>query len=359
MDLTGTEAVFPMHRMLVLVITGALIAAAASCRAAETTGEDLSTARLVELLRDQDAARVAFALYQLGARSAAPRDAVERLCGHKDPYVRRAAFTTLVSLGEAPGEELIKRGLRDRNPGVRRAALGPAMALEQDAATALFIRALDDAHSAVRELAALGLARLGGQDAVRALIKSLGDPSRRVRRAAVIALGLLGDRDALEPLRALQADPDKGIETKLAAVVDKILDQGANFDYEFLTLPALVERFGADTGVPTFVTDEALMQVALAAQDPDNLDGLKVTMWHVKARTLLDDLTKAAGLIWIVEGRTIIITIARYADYDTPLELEIAGALYRLGDASAAATLRRYAKDPAWKARASALLKTD
>ena len=354
-----------MQKLLVVFVTATLIVASAQSRAGEAgeaaqpAAEELSTARLVELLGNDDPARVSFALYQLAARSAAPRDAVERLCTHQDAYVRRAALTALVSLGDEADRKLVEKGLRDRDPGVRRAALGPAMALDQDTATRLFIKALDDVHPAVRELAARGLARLGGADAVKALIKALGDPSRRVRRAAAIALGVLGDKGALEPLRALEADPDKGVETKLGAVVEKILDQGHNFDYGFVTFPALVERFGTDTGLPTFVTDEALMQVALAAQDPDNLDGLKVSMWQVKVRTLLDDMTQAAGLTWFVEGRWVIITIGAYAGYDTPLELEIAGALHRLGDASADATLRRYAKDPAWKARAEALLKSD
>ncbi|MBN1918380.1 MAG: HEAT repeat domain-containing protein [Verrucomicrobia bacterium] len=351
-----------MDRLLILLVAGAFIIGAAPCWAVENgtaAHEELSTARLVELLRDKDPGRVSFALYQLAARSAAPGGSVVRLCGHTDPYVRRAAFTALVSLDEAPNENLIKRGLRDRDPGVRRAALGPAMALGPDEAVALFIAALNDAHPAVRELAAFGLARLGGTDAVNAIIKVLGDPSRRVRRAAVIALGALGDRDALEPLRTLQSAPEKGVDTKLEAVVGRILDQGHNFDYEFLTLPTLVTRFSADTGLPTFVTDEALRQTALAAQDPDNLDGLKVSMWHVKVRTLLDDMTKAAGLTWIVEGRWIIITVRAYAIHDTPIELEIAGALRRLGDASAEAALRRYANDSAWKARAEALLRSD
>ena len=82
-------------------------------------------------------------------------------------------------------------------------------------------------------------------------------------------------------------------------------------------------------------------------------------MWHVKARALLDEVMQAAGLAWLVEGRWVIITVNGYLAYDTPLELEIAGALYRLGDASAKATLQRFANDPKWNARATTLLTAD
>lgn len=316
----------------------------------------LSTRELRALLNDEDPARVTFAVYQLAARGKALEAATVALCTHEDAYVRRAAVFALGTTGNAANKALFSKAARDADAGVRRAAVFALANLGRQEAVPLIEPAVTDPHPCVRELAATALGRLGGQRAVRLLIAALDDPSRRVRRAAVVSLGALGNASALGPLRALRDDPKRGINARSAAVTKANLDAGHNFGYEFMTLPAFMARFSADTGIPTFVTDEALVAVALAAQDPDNLDGLKVSMWHVKARTFLDELTRVAGLAWVVEGRWVIITPQAYLAYDTPLELEIAGALYRLGDASVKATLERYLKLPRWKARGEALM---
>ena len=343
--------------VLVVILSSALLTAGAASQAAEPNAPPLSTARLRTFLRDKEPTHVAFALYQLAARGETTDPVITTLCAHKDPYVRRAAIFALGTAGDAANRALFSKAVRDADPGVRRAAVFALANLGGDEAVPLLEAALKDPHPTVRELAATALGRLGGKRAARLLIAALDDRSRRVRRAAVVALGGLADPSALSSLRKLQDAPERGINTRLASLVRKKLEEGHNFGYEFMTLPALVARYSADTGVPTFVTDEVLMAVALAAEDPDNLDSLKVSMWHVKAGTFLEELTRAAGLAWIVEGRRVIITPVAYLAYDTPLELEIAGALYRLGDASAKATLKRYAKQPRWKARAEALLK--
>jgi hypothetical protein len=350
-----------MWRMPVLVV---ILGAALPLFCAHATlptpeAQPLSTEQLRALLRNEDPARVAFALYQLAGRGDVTDPGIKALCTHKDPYVRRAAVFALGTARDATNTALLSKAVRDADPGVRRAAVFALANAGGEGAVPRLEGALNDPHPAVRELAATGLGRLGGEKAVRLLIGALDDPSLRVRRAAVVALGVLGDARSLAPLRALRDDPGRGVSARLPALVQKKLNEGHNFGYEFLTLAALVERFRADTGIPTFVTDEALMAVALAAEDPDNLDSLKVSMWHVKARTFLDELTQAAGLVWIIEERWVIVTPAAYLAYDTPLDLEVAGALYRLGDASAKSTLQRFAKQDQWSARAEALLKKD
>ena len=346
--------------ILAMLVVAIPLAATPIVAFAAGAGEDpaaLTTGQLRALLNDEDPARIAFALYQLAARGELGDPAVKVLCRHTDAYVRRAAVFALATKGDASGKPLLARGVRDADPGVRRAAVYGLGNLDAESAMPLLDAALDDPHPAVRELAVTAVGRLGGNDAVRLLIERLNDPSQRVRRAAVVVLGALGDGRALEPLRQLAGDPERGLDVESASRVRAKLDAGFNFGYEFLTLPDLLKRFSARTGIPTFVTDEALMAIALAAQDPDNLDSLKVSMWHVKARAFLDELTQAASLVWLVEGGWIIITVNGYLAYDTPLELEIAGALYRLGDASAKASLQRFANDPKWSARAAALLK--
>ncbi len=346
-----------MRTGVVLVVAFmAIVPAPAAAGETGTRDTSPSTRELERLLSDEDAGRVTFAVYQLAARGKVPEARTKALCTHKDPYVRRAAVFALGTMGDAANKGLFSKAARDADAGVRRAAVFALANLGGEEAVALIERAVADPHPAVRELAATALGRLGGRRAVRLLIGMLDDPSRRVRRAAVVSLGGLGDTSALGPLRTLRDEPERGINTRSAAVTEANLDAGHNFGYEFMTLPAFMARFSAQTGIPTFVTDEALAAVAIAARDPDNLDGLKVSMWHVKARTFLDELTRAAGLAWVIEGRWVIVTPAAYLAYDTPLELEIAGALYRLGDASAEATLKRYLKLPQWKARAKTLM---
>jgi HEAT repeat protein len=344
------------------VILAALVFATALSALADEAVEDapaLTTAQLRALLDNKDPERIAFALYQLAARGELGDPAIKALCRHRDATVRRAAVFALGTTGNASAKRLLADAVRDADAGVRRAAVFGLGNLDANAAMPSLEAALADSHPVVRELAVTAVGRLGGDAAVRLLIKRLNDPSGRVRRAAVVVLGALRDPRALAPLQQLERDPQHGLDTKSAAWVRARLDEGFNFGYEFLTLTELMERFSARTSIPTFITDEALMAVALAAEDPDNLDSLKVSMWHVKARTLLDEVTRAAGLVWLVEGRWIVITVSGYLGYDTPLELELAGALYRLGDASAKRTLQRFANDPKWSDRAAALLKTD
>jgi len=348
----------PIARMVfaMLVVATPLVALASGT---DEEAPALSSAQLRALLDDDDPARIAFALYQLAARGELGDPAVKALCGHADAYVRRAAVFALGTKGDASARPLLARAVRDADPGVRRAAVYGLGNLDAQAAMPLLETALTDPHPAVRELAVTATGRVGGDKAVTLLIGKLNDPSQRVRRAAVVVLGALGDAHALEPIRTLAEAPERGLDSASARRVRARLDDGFNFGYEFLTLPELMKRFTARTGIPTFITDEALMAIALAAQDPDNLDSLKVSMWHVKAHVLLDEVTEAAGLAWLVEGRWVTITVSGYLGYDTPLELEIAGALYRLGDASAKATLQRFANNPKWSARAAALLKAN
>ncbi len=346
--------------ILAMLVVAIPLAATPIVALASGAGQDpapLNTTQLRALLDDEDPARIAFALYQLAARGELGDPTVKALCRHTDAYVRRAAVFALGTKGDASAKPLLARAVRDADPGVRRAAVYGLGSLDAKSAMPLLEAALDDPHPAVRELAVTAAGRVGGDKAVKLLIEELNDPSRRVRRAAVVVLGALRDARALEPLRQLARDPERGLDAASASRVRARLDEGFNFGYEFLTLPELLKRFSARTGIPTFVTDEALMAIALAAQDPDNLDSLKVSMWHVKARAFLDELTQAAGLAWLIEGRWVTITVNGYLAYDTPLELEIAGALYRLGHASAKTTLQRFANDAKWGARAAALLK--
>jgi len=346
-----------MQKPGLLVVILAFQLAGAPAEATEASGPSPNTAKLRALLSHEDPARVAFALYRLAARGEATGNAIRALCAHADPYVRRAAVFALGTTRDTTNTALLTKAVRDAEAGVRRAAVFALANLGDPALVPLIEAAVNDPHPSVRELTATALGRLGGDKALKLLVGALDESSMRVRRAAVVALGDLGDPRALGPLQALRNNPERGINTRSASLVGQQLDAGHNFGYEFMTLPALMTRFSADTGIPAFITDEVLMAVALGAEDPDNLDSLKVSMWHVTTRTFLDELTHTAGLAWIIEGHGVIVTLKAYLAYDTPLELEIAGALYRLGDASAKATLTRYAKQRRWKARAEALLK--
>jgi len=342
---------------LSVLLSSAAVILPAMAAAAQVGAAGPDSARLRALLRDEEPSRITFAVYRLAARGDADLAAIKGLCSHADPYVRRAAVFALGTTEDAAGKALFSKAVRDADAGVRRAAVFALASLERAEGVPLLGGALRDPHPSVRELAATALGRLGGKKANALLRDSLDDTSVRVRRAAVVALGAVGDAQAVAALRTLQKDLGRGVETRDATRTAQALKQGHNFGYEFLTLPDLMARFTADTGVSVFVTDEALMAVALAAEDPANLDSLKVSMWHVKAQTLLDEVTVAAGLAWVIEGRWVIVTPHAYAAFDTPIELEIAGALHRLGDASAATVLKRYAGQKRWGARAEALLK--
>jgi len=348
-----------MQKALVLVGMLTCLDAGTATLAVEATDSPVPQAKPSALVSAEDPGRLAVALYQLAARGEASDGTITSLCLHDDPYVRRAAVFALGTTGDAAHKALFARAARDADPGVRRAAVFALTNLGGADVVPLLETALSDSHPSVRELAATAMGRLGGELARQRLVATLNDPSVRVRRAAVVALGDLGDSTVLDALRRLRDAPQRGIDTRRAALTRQQLAGGHNFGYEFLTLPALMTRFSRETGIPTFVTDEALMAVALAAEELQNLDSLKVSMWHVKASTFLDELTHAAGLAWLVEGRWVIVTLPAYLAYDTPLELEIAGALHRLGDPSGRAVLRRYAKQRRWKARAEALLGKD
>jgi len=328
--------------------------------AAQSPSHSPSREKLLKLLPSENAHLRAYAVYNVAYRFPGEAARLAPFISDADPLVRRAAIFSLGLLHVEAETERFLEALKDADYGVRRAAVFAIGNIKSRKAIAGVARALKDNDSVVRQLAALAAARAGAKAFAPRLISLLRDESPRVRRAAACALGMLGDRSALAPLKRLYRDRKRSQASKAILTanekVRETLKKELNLDYKFLYFMETLDKLSQAAGVEIRVDDEVLFRLNTSAAEPENLKSIRLAMWKVPFEKALGKIVQTVGEYYYVESGTINISSTSYRAYDTPVALEVAGAMALLGERSAIADVRDFLKDPRYRRRARQLL---
>ncbi len=350
-----------VRRLGQFLLIGLMLSQGLGLVVAEPPSAGPSRDKLLELLDDANAYRRAYAVYNVAYRIPEDVPKLVRFISDADASVRRAAIFSLGLLRFGQETERFLNALKDPHYGVRRAAVFALGNIQSREALEGVAQALKDDDAVVRRLAVLGLARADVKTSVPRLISLLRDESPRVRRAAACALGVLGDRSALDPLKRLYRDPRSSEPSKpMLAADEKVreaLRKKHNLDYKFLHFMDTLDRLSQAAEVEIRVDDEVLFLLNTSASDPENLNSIRLAMWNVPFERALAKIVDTMGAYYYVESGTINISSKRYQDYDTPVALEVAGAMASLGDRSAVADVRKFLENPQFRKRARQLLR--
>ncbi len=318
----------------------------------------LSESEYLKLLENEDIYKRVYAIYNIGHKKIPARDKLMALAAHDNPWVRRAA---VFSLGLNPDDTLmplLEKTLADEDYGVRRAAVIALGNAKSGKAGPLLARALGDSDYGVRELAVIAIVMNGIKGYVPQLIELLEDGSIRIRRTAARALGALGDKTAVKPLRQLMADiENKKVRPRDESVIRTKLKKKGSYPYGFIHFPLIMDRFSEDSGIELRVNDEVLYGLYINAQNPDNLDSVKLKFYHTPTSEALKKIANSAGAYYYIESGTLNIAAKSYIYFDTNLEFEAAASLWMLGDKSYEETIRAYRNLPLYKDRVKHMLK--
>lgn len=351
--LKGTARIF-------FIVIGFMLWWGAGLAGAESPAPSPSREKLLKLLAGKNAHLRAYAVYNVAYRFPGEAASLARFISDADPLVRRAAIFSLGLLHAEAETERFLEALKDPDCGVRRAAVFALGNIKSRKAIAGVARALKDNDPVVRQLAVLATARAGAKAFAPRLISLLRDESPRVRRAAACALGMLGDRSALAPLKRLYRDRKRSQPAKPIVLanekVREALKKELNLDYKFLYFMDTLDKLSRAAGVDIRVDDEVLFKLNTSAAEPENLKSIRLAMWKVPFEKALGKVVQTVGAYYYVESGTINISSTRYRAYDTPVALEIAGAMALLGERSAIADVRDFLKDPRYRSRARQLL---
>lgn len=139
-------------------------------------------------------------------------EALSRLAGDPEPFVRWRLAAALGELGHPAGIEALEKLANDAHANTRLRVALAAAALDAQEALPLLERLAGDPykigdHAVVRAFAAVGLGRLGLPGAVEALARLGDDEDGVVRWHAVVALGDVGDQRAGPLLMRRLNDP--------------------------------------------------------------------------------------------------------------------------------------------------------
>jgi len=321
-----------------------------------------SREKVLKLLEDTNVHLRAYAVYIVARRFPEDAAALVPFVSDREPLVRRAAIFSLGLLRFEAETERFLQALKDTHYGVRRAAVFALGNIGSRKAALAIMIALKDDDSMVRQLAALAMARAGVKESVPKLISLLRDESPRVRRAAACALGMLGDRSALDPLRRLHRDrrsseaPERMPQANRK--VQETLSKKVNLDYKFLHFAETLDKLSEAAGMEIRVDDEVLFVLNISADEPQNLNSIKLAMWNVPLDKALEKIVQTVGACYYVESGAVNISSRRYRAYDVPVALEAAGAMAALGDSSALSEVRRFLEDPRFGQRAREILRT-
>ena len=331
-----------------------------SLTAAASSPPPISRNRFLKLLEDRNAHLRAYAVYNVAYRFPQDVPNLARFISDAEPLVRRAAIFSLGLLHFEAATERFLEALQDPHYGVRRAAVFALGNLNSPKGTEGVAQSLKDRDSVVRQLAVLGMARVGVKSSVPRLIPLLRDESPRVRRAAACALGMLGDRSALGPLKRLYRDRERSKPPSPMLLANEkareALTKKLNLGDKFLYFTETLDKLSKDAGVAIRVDDEVLFMLNTSAGEPENLNSVRLAMWKVPFEKALAKVVETVGAYYYVESGTINISTTRYRAYDTPVALEVAGAMALLGDRSAIAEVQKFLGDTRTRQRAQQLL---
>jgi hypothetical protein len=344
-----------------ILFVGLLAWCGACLGEAEPARSAPSREKLRDLLNDESPFLRAYAVYNVASRFPGELPNLVRFTSDTEPLVRRAAIFSLGLLRFESATEHFLRALEDPHYGVRRAAVFALGNNPSPEAAEGLRRALKDSDSTVRQLSALAMGKASNKASVRYLLPLLGDASPRVRRAAACALGALGDPSALGHLKRLYRDPKRAQPHEPLFLADKkigeTLKKELNLDYKFLHFVETLDRLSQAAGVEITVDDEVLFLLNTSAPAPENLNSIKLAMWNVPFEKALVRIVQTVGAYCYVESGRINVSSKAYQAYDTPVALEVAGAMALLGDRRALAEVREFLPDRRFRERARNILR--
>ncbi len=357
----GCEAkimVRQVQRALQVLIAGLVFCSTHSVARAQSLS--LSREELRNMLADANPNLRAYAIYNLAHRYPAEAAKLVPFTSDEEPLVRRAATFSLGLVHYEPGMEQFLRAVKDPHYGVRRAAVFALGNVPSAKSVEGLTGALKDSDFMVRQLAVLAVAHLAPKSCVSELTSMLQDESPRVRRTTACVLGVLKDPSAIPSLKRLyrdrkRAQPPDAILRKNNAV-QRALDKTLNLSEEFLYFMETLTRLSQAAGVEIRVDDEVLFKLNTAAADPQNLDNIRLVMWKVPFGTALGKVADTVGAYYYVESGTVNVSSRRHWVNDTPVLLEVAGAMALLGDRGALTKVRQFLEEPRFRGRARQLL---
>jgi HEAT repeats/PBS lyase HEAT-like repeat len=301
-----------------------------------------------------------YAIHNIGYRWPRAIDQLVPFASDADERIRKAAYFT-IGLNNGSGHlEVFKRGIKDREPEVRRYALMGLARIDDGNHLETAKELYRDSSPRVREMLAMAVYRYRYKPLLGHMVRLLEDASPRVCRAAAIAIGNIGDRRALKYLQELMTRLELSGESKLSMQMDRNtkarLKVRRNFPFGFSYFPELFEKFAKRAEVRVTLFQELAYQIDIGAESRQGLDNIKLSVWNLDAQETLNKIVDTAGGYWYIDMGRIFIAPGAYKAADTPLKLEVAYAMARLGDKTALKTIKSYLKHELFGQRAKGML---
>ncbi|MGH7272468.1 MAG: HEAT repeat domain-containing protein, partial [Polyangiaceae bacterium] len=159
-------------------------------------------------------------------------DVAERIesdLGSTDPAVRRAALSSVRSLGRSRAAALELAALEDANDDVKLAAADAAIRMRVARATDVVVPWLSAVDPRLRAKACEVARLLPSPQAVVPLARTLGDQDPELRAAAATALGAQSAAGAVAPLLGRLDDPIPTVRVAVVDALDRLGDARATF----------------------------------------------------------------------------------------------------------------------------------
>jgi len=313
------------------------------------------------LLRQDNIYLKCYAIHNIAYRHPERIKKILPLASDPEPMVRKAVY---FSIGLDAGPEhlaLFRRGLKDSDPEVRRYALMGLANIEAGKNLDLATGRYRDPDPRVREMLAMAAGRYRHRPLLGHMVRLLDDPSPRVARAAATAIGRIGDRRALKYLQQYQNRLEKGGESKTSRRLEEhaeaVLKIHRNFPFGFSYFPQLIKNYQERVGLDVVIFEELSYAVNIGADSPANLDNIKLSIWNLDGEETLNRIVNTVEGYWYIDMGRVYIAPGSYRSADSPLELEVAYALGRLGDKSAVKVIKSYTKHKRFGPRARKMLK--
>ena len=314
-----------------------------------------------DLMQQDNAYLKCYAIHNIALKHPEQMNLVPASLSDTNPHVRTAAY---FAMGLNPKPEYVKLfqdGLSDRDPGVRRYALVGLANVENAKYIDLAAESYRDPHPWVRETLAAAVGQYRCQPLLGHVVKLLEDPSHSVRRAAAAAIGSIGDQRALKYLqRAMQqlgqqTTPQKN--ERLNSHTQSVLQAQKNFPLGFCYFPEIIDKFAQRSGVQVLLFEELAYLININAENPENLNNLKVSMWGIQGDKALDQILQTVSGYRYMDFGMVYVAPEAYRYADTPLELELAYALARLGDRSETGIIKSYLRHDVYGPKAKMMWK--
>lgn len=313
------------------------------------------------LLHGDNPYLISYAIHKIAFNGSRQMDLVVTSACDTNPQVRKSAYFAIGLSPLSNHLKMFQEGLADSVPQVRRYALMGLANIENGKHLDLAAKNYRDPHPCVREMLAMAAGQYRCKTLTGHMAGLLTDPSPRVRRAAATAIGSIGDRRGLKYLQKLmcklekQPEPEKS--KRLNQRTQALLKISRNFPFGFSYFQEIIAKFAERTGVEVILFEELVYSLNINAEGPENLNNLKLSIWDLDGETTLNRIVNTVAGYWYIDCGTVYIAPGNYRYVDTPLKLETAYAMARLGDSSRIDVIKSFSGHKIYGRRAKMMLK--